>query len=213
VIESVADANIGSIMGIGFPGWTGGVLRYINGYHDGLTGFVARARELAATYGDRFQPPASLIEKAERGETYEDGPALVAAYKRLLAGEWRRLSSAEADERAAGVFDDGEGAGRPAMIDRGRTEARGTHRTDYRPGARTAARARSSCRSQDPPRLVLPQLPAARASPRAGACRGGAAGVCVRRLDQACGSARREPRVVHQQERGQPDRRPTRRAS
>ena len=32
VIESVADANIGSIMGIGFPGWTGGVLQYINGY-------------------------------------------------------------------------------------------------------------------------------------------------------------------------------------
>src|SRR6202012_6088090 len=31
VIESVADANIGSIMGIGFPGWTGGVLQYING--------------------------------------------------------------------------------------------------------------------------------------------------------------------------------------
>ena len=32
VIESVADANIGSILGIGFPGWTGGVLQYINGY-------------------------------------------------------------------------------------------------------------------------------------------------------------------------------------
>ncbi len=38
VIESVADANIGSIMGIGFPGWTGGVLQYINGYDGGLDG-------------------------------------------------------------------------------------------------------------------------------------------------------------------------------
>ena len=38
VIESVADANIGSIMGIGFPGWTGGVLQYINGYDGGLPG-------------------------------------------------------------------------------------------------------------------------------------------------------------------------------
>ena len=47
VIESVADANIGSILGIGFPGWTGGVLQYINGYDGGLAGFVARARELA----------------------------------------------------------------------------------------------------------------------------------------------------------------------
>ena len=44
VIESVADANIGSIMGIGFPGWTGGVLQYINGYEpDGAARrFVAR---------------------------------------------------------------------------------------------------------------------------------------------------------------------------
>ena len=36
VIESVADANIGSIMGIGFPGWSGGVLQYINGYEGGV---------------------------------------------------------------------------------------------------------------------------------------------------------------------------------
>ncbi len=77
VIESVADANIGSIMGIGFPGWTGGVLQYANGYDGGLAGFVARCRELAAQYGDRFEPPASLVEKAERGETYADEPALV----------------------------------------------------------------------------------------------------------------------------------------
>jgi 3-hydroxyacyl-CoA dehydrogenase / enoyl-CoA hydratase / 3-hydroxybutyryl-CoA epimerase len=79
VIESVADANIGSILGIGFPGWTGGVLQYVNGYEGGLTGFVARARELAAKYGDRFEPPASLVEKAERGETYSDAQALAGA--------------------------------------------------------------------------------------------------------------------------------------
>jgi 3-hydroxyacyl-CoA dehydrogenase / enoyl-CoA hydratase / 3-hydroxybutyryl-CoA epimerase len=78
VIETVADANIGSIMGIGFPGWTGGVLQYINGYYGGLTGFVARARELAAAYGERFEPPASLVEKAERGESYSDERELVA---------------------------------------------------------------------------------------------------------------------------------------
>jgi 3-hydroxyacyl-CoA dehydrogenase/enoyl-CoA hydratase/3-hydroxybutyryl-CoA epimerase len=94
VIESVADANIGSIMGIGFPAWTGGVLQYINGYTPatgpagtgpaatgpaatgpaatGVAGFVARARELAAKYGDRFDPPASLIDRAERGEIFSD---------------------------------------------------------------------------------------------------------------------------------------------
>lgn len=72
VLTSVADANIGSIFGIGFPGWTGGVIQYINGYEDGLPGFVARARELEAAYGERFAPPRSLVEKAERGEKFTD---------------------------------------------------------------------------------------------------------------------------------------------
>jgi 3-hydroxyacyl-CoA dehydrogenase/enoyl-CoA hydratase/3-hydroxybutyryl-CoA epimerase len=79
VIESVADANIGSIFGIGFPGWSGGVLQYINAYEGGPAGFVARARELAEKYGERFEPPASLVEKAERGEIYSDEEALVGA--------------------------------------------------------------------------------------------------------------------------------------
>ncbi|MFE9858525.1 3-hydroxyacyl-CoA dehydrogenase NAD-binding domain-containing protein [Streptomyces sp. NPDC005780] len=72
VLITVADANIGSIMGIGFPAWTGGVLQYINGYEGGLPGFVARARELAERYGDRFLPPALLVAKADKGETFHD---------------------------------------------------------------------------------------------------------------------------------------------
>src|SRR4051812_28235362 len=79
VIESVADANIGSIFGIGFPGWTGGVLQYINGYEGGPAGFVERSRELAAQYGERFEPPASLVELAESGEKYSDEGALAPA--------------------------------------------------------------------------------------------------------------------------------------
>ncbi|MDN5794371.1 MAG: 3-hydroxyacyl-CoA dehydrogenase NAD-binding domain-containing protein [Intrasporangium sp.] len=69
VLRSVADANIGSILGIGFPGWTGGVAQYVDGYPGGVAGFVARARELAARYGDRFLPPASLVARAEREGT------------------------------------------------------------------------------------------------------------------------------------------------
>ncbi|MGM9440328.1 3-hydroxyacyl-CoA dehydrogenase NAD-binding domain-containing protein [Streptomyces murinus] len=81
VLTSVADANIGSILGIGFPAWTGGVLQYINGYEGGagagagLPGFVARARELAETYGERFEPPALLVEKADKGEPFSDSAA------------------------------------------------------------------------------------------------------------------------------------------
>ncbi|MFM8772331.1 MAG: 3-hydroxyacyl-CoA dehydrogenase family protein, partial [Actinomycetota bacterium] len=70
VLRSVPEANIGSIFGIGFPPWTGGVLQYINGYEGGPAGFVARARELAATYGDRFSPPPSLVALAESGGRY-----------------------------------------------------------------------------------------------------------------------------------------------
>ncbi|MGP3973728.1 3-hydroxyacyl-CoA dehydrogenase NAD-binding domain-containing protein [Streptomyces sp. 8N114] len=72
VLTTVADANIGSIMGIGFPAWTGGVIQYINGYEGGLPGFVARARELGERYGERFAVPALLEEKAARGETFTD---------------------------------------------------------------------------------------------------------------------------------------------
>ncbi|NLA66318.1 MAG: 3-hydroxyacyl-CoA dehydrogenase [Leucobacter sp.] len=70
VLTSVADANIGSIFGIGYPVWTGGVLQYVNQYEGGLKGFLARARELEEKYGSRFTPPQSLIERAETNEPY-----------------------------------------------------------------------------------------------------------------------------------------------
>jgi 3-hydroxyacyl-CoA dehydrogenase/enoyl-CoA hydratase/3-hydroxybutyryl-CoA epimerase len=74
VIESAAAANIGSIMGIGFPPLYGGAVQYMQGYEGpagtGLTGFVARARELAAAYGERFAPPAYVVDLAEKGERF-----------------------------------------------------------------------------------------------------------------------------------------------
>lgn len=68
VLRSVADANIGSIFGWGFAPFKGGTLQYINDY--GLPAFIARSRELAAQYGDRFTPPPLLIEMANRGEQF-----------------------------------------------------------------------------------------------------------------------------------------------
>jgi 3-hydroxyacyl-CoA dehydrogenase / enoyl-CoA hydratase / 3-hydroxybutyryl-CoA epimerase len=70
VLRSVPEANVGSILGIGYPGWTGGVLQFINQYAGGLPGFVDRARELAARYGDRFAPPALLLAKARDGSAF-----------------------------------------------------------------------------------------------------------------------------------------------
>lgn len=65
VLTSVPDANIGSIFGIGFPAWTGGVVQYIEGYPGGVAGFVAKADEYATKYGARFTVPDSLRAKAK----------------------------------------------------------------------------------------------------------------------------------------------------
>jgi len=64
VLTSVADANIGSIFGIGFPPWTGGVVQYVEGYPGGVVAFVARADAFAAKYGPRFTVPDSLRSRA-----------------------------------------------------------------------------------------------------------------------------------------------------
>ena len=60
VLSSVEDANVGSLIGIAFPAWTGGVMQYIEGYAGGVDGFIKRADTLAETYGPRFTPPASM---------------------------------------------------------------------------------------------------------------------------------------------------------
>ena len=78
VLTSAAAANIGSIMGIGFPPNTGGAAQFMTGYQDpndtdapiGLGAFVARADELAEKYGDRFRPTAYLRSMVEKGESF-----------------------------------------------------------------------------------------------------------------------------------------------
>ncbi|WP_030441609.1 3-hydroxyacyl-CoA dehydrogenase NAD-binding domain-containing protein [Actinoplanes subtropicus] len=50
VLRTEEDGNVGSILGIGFPAWTGGVLRFAHQHAD----FPGRAAELAARYGERF---------------------------------------------------------------------------------------------------------------------------------------------------------------
>ncbi|MBP8161677.1 MAG: 3-hydroxyacyl-CoA dehydrogenase, partial [Ottowia sp.] len=53
VLTTVHDANIGSIFGIGFPGWTGGAMQFI--YGQGIDKFEQRCAELASKYGDGFK--------------------------------------------------------------------------------------------------------------------------------------------------------------
>ena len=65
VIESVADANIGSIMGIGYPPWTGGVSSTSTATQSGLAGFVA-ARPRAGRHLRRALRAAGLAGRARR---------------------------------------------------------------------------------------------------------------------------------------------------
>ena len=66
VLESVVDANVGSIFGIGFAPWTGGALQFLNQY--GLEKALIRANTLEVKYGARFKAPQLLIDQARTGE-------------------------------------------------------------------------------------------------------------------------------------------------
>ncbi len=76
VITSAAAANIGSIMGIGFPPNTGGAAQFMAGYENkatgevGLNAFLSRADELAEKYGDRFRATPWLRELAASGKGF-----------------------------------------------------------------------------------------------------------------------------------------------
>jgi 3-hydroxyacyl-CoA dehydrogenase/enoyl-CoA hydratase/3-hydroxybutyryl-CoA epimerase len=68
VLRNVADANIGSIFGIGFPAWTGGALQFIDSV--GVAKFAARADALAARYGERYACPKIVRDKAQAGRSF-----------------------------------------------------------------------------------------------------------------------------------------------
>ncbi|WOJ93630.1 3-hydroxyacyl-CoA dehydrogenase NAD-binding domain-containing protein [Congregibacter variabilis] len=66
VLRSDEDGNIGSIMGIGAPVWTGGLIQFVETY--GYERFVNRCRELEASYGERFAPPQIAIDRAANSD-------------------------------------------------------------------------------------------------------------------------------------------------
>ena len=68
VVTTAAEADLGSILGWGFPAWTGGTLSYIDTV--GIRNFVAECDRLAKRYGKRFKPSKWLRERAERNEPF-----------------------------------------------------------------------------------------------------------------------------------------------
>jgi 3-hydroxyacyl-CoA dehydrogenase/enoyl-CoA hydratase/3-hydroxybutyryl-CoA epimerase len=68
VLRSVAEADLGSILGWGFPAYTGGTLSFIDTV--GPAPFVAECKRLARRHGERFKPTKGLLARARTGETY-----------------------------------------------------------------------------------------------------------------------------------------------
>lgn len=66
VLTSVHDANVGSIFGIGFPGWTGGAMQFI--YGTGIDAFLQRAKVLADKYGPGFVVAPQVQDAIRRFE-------------------------------------------------------------------------------------------------------------------------------------------------
>jgi 3-hydroxyacyl-CoA dehydrogenase/enoyl-CoA hydratase/3-hydroxybutyryl-CoA epimerase len=68
VITDVRDGDVGVIMAVGFPAFTGGPFTYMDNY--GIAKFVKDADELADKYGDRFTPPKLLRQMAAEGRNF-----------------------------------------------------------------------------------------------------------------------------------------------
>ncbi|MOA61385.1 Fatty acid oxidation complex subunit alpha [compost metagenome] len=67
VITDSMDADIGAILGLGYPSWTGGPLSFIDTL--GVVAFVKRCEQLAV-HGARFQPSAWLLKRAGQGASF-----------------------------------------------------------------------------------------------------------------------------------------------
>ncbi|EIA08536.1 3-hydroxyacyl-CoA dehydrogenase NAD-binding domain-containing protein [Flavobacterium frigoris] len=64
VIREPKDADVGSILGLGFPIHTGGVMSYID--YVGAKAFAVYSEKLQLKYGERFTLPESLKERIEK---------------------------------------------------------------------------------------------------------------------------------------------------
>jgi 3-hydroxyacyl-CoA dehydrogenase/enoyl-CoA hydratase/3-hydroxybutyryl-CoA epimerase len=68
VLMESADGDLGSILGWGFPPWTGGTLSFIDTV--GTQAFVRECERLANLYGPRFAPSEWLKKRAASGQTF-----------------------------------------------------------------------------------------------------------------------------------------------
>ncbi|MET0790139.1 MAG: 3-hydroxyacyl-CoA dehydrogenase NAD-binding domain-containing protein [Polyangiaceae bacterium] len=68
VVPDAADADLGSVLALGYPSWTGGTLSFIDTV--GTAKFVAECDRLADQYGERFRPSAWLRARSKRRSAF-----------------------------------------------------------------------------------------------------------------------------------------------
>jgi len=61
IIKTIAEANLGSIHGWGFPAFKGGVLQFVEDY--GLEQFVKQCGIYEQHHGPRFKVPKFLLKR------------------------------------------------------------------------------------------------------------------------------------------------------
>lgn len=94
VVPNPQSADLGAIFGWGFPAWTGGPMSYIDTI--GLPAFVATADMLAQRHGERFTPPQSFRDMAEKGDTLYGGkakPYTKGALNRMLEADVVKIAN------------------------------------------------------------------------------------------------------------------------
>ena len=70
VVAQPVEADLGAVLGVGYPDWTGGTLSYIETV--GLADFVGRCDDLAACHGDRLRPTPGLRHRAQAAQLFYD---------------------------------------------------------------------------------------------------------------------------------------------
>jgi 3-hydroxyacyl-CoA dehydrogenase/enoyl-CoA hydratase/3-hydroxybutyryl-CoA epimerase len=73
VVEAAADGDLGAVLALGYPSWTGGTFSFIDTV--GLAPFVAECDRLADRFGERFRPSAWLRERAARAQHFHPAAA------------------------------------------------------------------------------------------------------------------------------------------
>ncbi|MFO1425609.1 MAG: 3-hydroxyacyl-CoA dehydrogenase NAD-binding domain-containing protein [Steroidobacteraceae bacterium] len=71
VLTHPTDGDLGSILGWGYPTWTGGTLSFIETV--GVARFVKECDQLARLHGDRFRPTPKLRRLAREGRGFNRG--------------------------------------------------------------------------------------------------------------------------------------------